>query len=221
MATAGLRSRFTCPGDPGFHLTVPAIASFLDPRHKSLNHIDDANIKQNIKLYILDMMKADELEKMPNIKAPADKKRKTVFSYMDGDYEEDENENAEDEIFKYQAEPVLIRNPLDWWRHYSGRFPRLAKLAKEFLCIMGTSVPSERVFSIAGLIVTKTRNKLDSEIVDEIIFLNKVLHQQYKDIKSVNVLNVKQEKEAEIPAAENISPCFDQEETPDLPTLLY
>ena len=137
------------------------------------------------------MIKADELEKMPNIKAPTEKKRKTVFAYMDGDYEEEENENAEDEIYKYQAEPVLIRNPLDWWRHYSGRFPRLAKLAREFLCIIGTSLPSERVFSIAGLIVTKTRNKLDSEIVDEIIFLNKVLHQQHKDIKSVNVLNRK------------------------------
>ena len=99
MATAGLRSRFTCPGDQRFHLTVPAIASFLDPWHKSLNHIDDENIKQNIKLYILDMIKADELEKMPNIKAPTEKKRKTVFAYMDGDYEEEENENAEDEIY--------------------------------------------------------------------------------------------------------------------------
>ena len=82
---------------------------------------------------------------------------------------------------------------------------------------MGTSVPSERVFSIAGLIVTKTRNKLDSEIVDEIIFLNKVLHQQQKDIKSVNVLNVKQEKEAESKEEGNIA----QEESSDLPTLLY
>ena len=41
-------------------------------------------------------------------------------------------------------------NPLEWWKAENGRFPNLAYLAKKFLCICGTSVPSERVFSSAG-----------------------------------------------------------------------
>ena len=41
------------------------------------------------------------------------------------------------------------------------------------LAVPATSVPSEKMFSSAGLIVTKLRNKLSSEVVDQIIFLNK------------------------------------------------
>jgi hypothetical protein len=41
------------------------------------------------------------------------------------------------------------------------------------LTVPATSVPSEKMFSSAGLIVAKLRNKLSSEVVDQIIFLNK------------------------------------------------
>ena len=45
---------------------------------------------------------------------------------------------------------------------------------------MGTSVPSERVFSVAGLTATDKRSQISSEIVDKIIFLNKALKEKYK-----------------------------------------
>ena len=57
----------------------------------------------------------------------------------------------------------------------------MAKLARKFLCIMGTSVPSERVFSTAGLVVTSKRSQLNPESVDEIIFLNKALKRKYAE----------------------------------------
>ena len=34
-------------------------------------------------------------------------------------------------------------DPLAWWKAERGRFPNLANLAKKYLCICGTSVPSE------------------------------------------------------------------------------
>ncbi len=49
--------------------------------------------------------------------------------------------------------PSLDTNPLDWWKGNQTHFPRLATLARRYLCVPGTSVPSERVFSTAGLSV--------------------------------------------------------------------
>lgn len=206
----GLVKRFTMPGDEHFHCTVPAIASFLDPRHKTLKYIANAAVQSQLRSYVLYLMRSefvrDTAEKQ--VDCP-EKKRKTVFSYLEGDFNSDTANDPEDEIFRYQAEPVLIRDPLQWWNHYSSRFPTLAKLAKKFLCIMGTSVPSERVFSIAGLTVTKTRSRLDPEVVNEIIFMNKILNKRFKQEKASTAVKVK--KDPDKPSTSNESNDNDTE----------
>ena len=53
------------------------------------------------------------------------------------------------------------------------RFPKLAKMAKEYLSIPATEVASERIFSSAGLTLSKLRTLLDPECVDAILFLHK------------------------------------------------
>ena len=45
---------------------------------------------------------------------------------------------------------------LVWWEGNAARFPKLAVLAKMLLSVPATSVPSERLFSAAGLIVCGT-----------------------------------------------------------------
>ena len=121
--------------------------------------------------------------KVESTEEPAEKKRKIVFSYLEGDYNSPSEDDPEDELMRYVSEPVMIRDPLQWWKHYARRFPTLAKLARKFLCILGTSVPSERVFSTAGLTVTDKRSRLDSNVVNEIIFMNKVLQKKYRKNK--------------------------------------
>ena len=41
----------------------------------------------------------------------------------------------------------LETNPLEWWKLHDKQFPLLSELARHYLCICATSVPSERVFS--------------------------------------------------------------------------
>ena len=51
-------------------------------------------------------------------------------------------------------------------------FPNLSKLARRVLCVPATSASSERMFSHAGLTVTKNRARLLPENAEMLIFLH-------------------------------------------------
>ena len=68
------------------------------------------------------------------------------------------------------------KNPLQWWKQQGHAFPRLSILSRSLLCIPATSVPSERVFSKAGELVSARRANLSKKNVDMLIFLNKLHH---------------------------------------------
>ena len=62
-------------------------------------------------------------------------------------------------------------NPLNWWRDNEKYFPLLAQMARKYLCVPATSVPSERAFSIAGHVVNEKRSCLLPENVNILVFL--------------------------------------------------
>ncbi|XP_053575272.1 E3 SUMO-protein ligase ZBED1-like [Bombina bombina] len=75
---------------------------------------------------------------------------------------------AEEEIEKYckvQSLP-LTEDPLNLRHVHEVIFPLLSQLSKRFVCIPGTSVSAERVFSTAGDMVTAKRSTLKPEHVD-------------------------------------------------------
>lgn len=84
---------------------------------------------------------------------------------------------AQEEVKKYCSAPPprLSEDPLSWWGVNEVHFPLISRLAKRYLCIPGTSVAAERVFSTAGDIVTAQRSTLLSEHVDQVLFLHKNL----------------------------------------------
>ena len=81
----------------------------------------------------------------------------------------------EKEIALYFGEERLCLDdePLTWWKDNARRFPTMAVLARRYLAVPATSVPSERVFSAAGLLVTKLRSSLTPLHIDACIFLGK------------------------------------------------
>uniref|UniRef100_A0A3Q2TAZ2 BED-type domain-containing protein n=1 Tax=Fundulus heteroclitus TaxID=8078 RepID=A0A3Q2TAZ2_FUNHE len=87
------------------------------------------------------------------------------------------NAIAEEEMELYCRCPAvpLSEDPLDWWHRHKGTFPLLSRLAKRYLCIPGTSVSEERVFSTAGDVITAKRSALKPDHVDQLVFLHKNL----------------------------------------------
>lgn len=77
------------------------------------------------------------------------------------------------EVERYKSSPDLDLedDPLQWWKINSNVYPRLAQLALKYLTIPATSVPSERVFSRGGNIITDTRGSLTNQHASELVFL--------------------------------------------------
>ena len=53
-----------------------------------------------------------------------------------------------------------------WWKETGARFHHLMMLAKKYLAIPGSSVPSECLFSKAGELISEKRGQLKPKNVD-------------------------------------------------------
>ena len=117
-------------------------------------------------------MKEEPSEENDEDDEPASKR---LCTYLLGDVEilGVEQGHSSSELTQFQREPVWETDPLVWWRQNEARFPRLASLAKDFLAIPATEVPCERVFSAAGLTISRLRASLDGDTADKLLFLNK------------------------------------------------
>ena len=175
------------------------LASFLDPRFK-LTHVSDrADILKEMEIQMLKEMD-NENNEAPTCHSsstatsatsrtvsssseavpPPNKKSKglsKILSHCLSDLviqqQLSPQQKIKQEIDQYLTHPQLdiSEDPLEWWKSESIRYPVLAKLARKYLCICATSVPSERVFSCGGNIVCDKRTCLKPERVDHLVFL--------------------------------------------------
>lgn len=84
---------------------------------------------------------------------------------------------AEYEVSRFEAERPLAktsssRQVLEWWLSQRKFYPTLYKVACVYLAVPATSAASERVFSDAGNIITKKRNRLSPENANNLVFLH-------------------------------------------------
>lgn len=88
------------------------------------------------------------------------------------------------------------------------RLPVWASLAQDYLPIMASSVSSERVFSSAGITVSKRRNRLKADIVEALQFLKcsirqDLLHRAPAPSSAVELDLQKAEENADVEAEDD------------------
>jgi hAT family C-terminal dimerisation region len=71
------------------------------------------------------------------------------------------------ETEQYLAAPTIEygEDVLDWWRTNAKTYPCLARIARDYLAIPATSVPSERVFSSGTDLITSKRGSLHDDTI--------------------------------------------------------
>ncbi|TWW53090.1 hypothetical protein D4764_0012630 [Takifugu flavidus] len=76
------------------------------------------------------------------------------------------------EVQRYLSAPPLERSqdPLVYWTTNKARYPNLYHLANQYLATPASSVACERVFSKAGEMVSKKRNRLKPSTVEKLLF---------------------------------------------------
>ena len=116
-----------------------------------------------------------EVQIEPSVSITAPRSLGDLFNAMDSSASGQETEDdIEKEIKWYSSLPVVQdknHDVLAWWSKHATTFPRLALLARKYLCGTATSVPSERLFSAAGYIVSDRRSCLKPATVNMLCFL--------------------------------------------------
>ena len=160
--------------------------TLLDIRYKSskylLNGFDQ--LEKDVKEILKDQEQSQHLipatqgQELHNLSAL---NNNSIFDFEDdvvGDSENIEIYSLRNEINHFKSITMSKDdkekcNVLQWWKANKSQFPGLFKAAVSFLHIPATSVPSERIFSLAGYVVRDRRSKMLAANVNKFIFLKK------------------------------------------------
>ena len=181
--------------------TMLLVAMYLDPRFKKAPMLTAEKkasmksfMKYKLEVYILNDRRLRQAEvsiaeqEPPSLTEPESRSKRTKLENFFGDTFQNPSEEvsaaeaAEAELQRYELEDPLSldsKNPLLWWKEREVNYKFLSILAKRFLCITSTSVPSERLFSSAGNLLSERRSRLSPENVEKLLFLyenNKLLN---------------------------------------------
>ena len=154
---------------------IKLLAAALDPRHKALKFLSaekTSEVKAELRDQIQQLQIANDTSQSNSESHPPTKKK--ALDILFGKEESNPPVTLEDEVDLFFSETGAPRNsdPLAWWKANSLRYPRLSQLVKPLFAIPATSTSSERLFSVAGLTVTRLRSSLTRENVNALIFLH-------------------------------------------------
>lgn len=134
--------------------TMTHVPTFFDPRYKSIAYqgLSINEILDPVRNY-LPVSTFDSTTNNNN--------QRSIFVQRLSSISQQRSANT-DELIKYweSVDASFDIEPLSWWRAHSTEYPVLSKMAKDYLSVQASSVPCEQLFSLAGNVVSKKRNKL-------------------------------------------------------------
>ncbi|XP_046975191.1 E3 SUMO-protein ligase ZBED1-like [Vanessa cardui] len=171
-------------------VTPFAVATILDPRFKKIHFTDPLACSMAVSK-IKEMMKSrvqnetEESDSSDNSEKPEEK-----FSLWDDHHKlvhkswktVHSDDSISDELSIYLRSPVarLSENPLEIWNDLKIQLPKLHSIAYKYLTMVGTSVPSERLFSKAAQVVNQQRNRLKGKRLNKLLFLQSLPKEHWK-----------------------------------------
>lgn len=163
------------------------VATYLDPRYKELPFVDEVT-KVSILSKVEDELLAMEVMgpqsasiderrgQLDDDDLPPPKKKKGPISTLLGDIFENQGQLSFSEVVSkemavYKEPAELDSDPLQWWYTRKSQYPLMSRVVKKYFSFVATSVPSERLFSSAGNVITDKRSCLTPEYANHLIFL--------------------------------------------------
>nr|XP_033473582.1 zinc finger BED domain-containing protein 1-like [Epinephelus lanceolatus] len=150
------------------------VATALDPQFKDRKCLPRAE-RQPVWAKLSELVKGEELApQRPREENPEPPKKKTAFLLMGSESESDEETPVDNAVERYRVEPsaTLDQCPLKWWSEHTAVYGKLAHIAWKYLGTPATTVPCEKLFSLAGHIVQKKRSSLSPENVNKLVCLS-------------------------------------------------
>ncbi|CAL9696518.1 unnamed protein product [Knipowitschia caucasica] len=148
------------------------VATTLDPRFKDLKCLPRAE-RELVWAKLSELVKGEETALQPlreeNSEPP---KKKTALLLMDSDSDSETPEDNAVERYKVEHSASLDQCPLKWWSEHTAVYGKMSLIARKYLGTPATTVPCERLFSLAGHIVQKRRASLSPENVNKLVCLS-------------------------------------------------
>ncbi|XP_058443396.1 E3 SUMO-protein ligase ZBED1-like [Malaya genurostris] len=167
-----------------------AMSTFLDPRFKKL-HFESALAASNAVSWTSDIVK-EQIRRVSQEKSAEEQTYPVtsagttgtdIWSFHDSlvadnmkKYVPENTGGLPTEVKMYLNTPESprLQNPFEVWEGIKEQHPEMYKVATKYLSLSATSVPSERLFSRAGQLVTRLRNRLSGPHIDMLLFLQSV-----------------------------------------------
>ncbi|XP_051806099.1 zinc finger BED domain-containing protein 4-like isoform X2 [Acanthochromis polyacanthus] len=167
-----------------------SLATLLDPRFKALGFLNGTKINDAVKKLKSECaaeMRISGPPSAPQEDQPGPSSHLPASSMSDNLWQQLDMEVARTrtstsvvadamiEVQRYLSSANIPRteDPLEYWKSQKNTYPHLFKLSQKYLSTPASSAPCERIFSKAGEIASKRRNRLSPNMLQKLLFLNK------------------------------------------------